>query len=40
LGPEALAGLLHRSGSVTQRPEAFEVEAVLEALTVEGEVLP
>jgi hypothetical protein len=38
-GPEMLAELLYEYRSLSIRPENCEVEAALEALRVEGEVL-
>jgi hypothetical protein len=39
-GPETLAELHYERRFLPYRPETFEVEAALEALTIEGEVLP
>ena len=39
-GPETLADLLFEFRYLPHRPEPFEVEVALEALRVDGEVLP
>ena len=39
-GPETLSRALHVLRFLAYRPETFEVEAALEALRVEEEVLP
>jgi hypothetical protein len=39
-GPETLAELLYERRFLPHRLEVFEVEVALEALRVEGEVLP
>jgi hypothetical protein len=40
VGPETLSELLYERRFLSHQPEVFEVEAALEALRIEGEVLP